>query len=204
MNIQFNENYGLWWPDFEEAADSGLVRMFKRVNDCDVVASHARTRGIAVQAGGHCGLWARQLAKTFALVHTFEPVPEMFECLKRNTCYVQNILLHPNAIGAEQSMVQIAPRAGGKSKVLGSTSSSDIEQVTIDSLNLPRCDLIYLDIERYELEALAGAKETIAHFRPVLAVEVLDGEEARITKWMDANNYSCVKTIHSDWVFTPS
>lgn len=203
MNIQFIENYGLWWPDFEEAPQSGLVRMFKRVTDCDVVAAHARTKGVAVQAGGHCGLWARQLAKTFALVHTFEPVPEMFACLMRNTIYVQNILLHNTALGAEQAMVKIAPRSGGKSKVLESSSSSDIEQVTIDSLNLPRCDLIYLDIERYELEALAGAKETIAHFRPVIALEVLDGEQDRITQWMNTNKYTFSKQIHSDWIFTP-
>lgn len=201
--MMFVENYGLWWPSFEDEPNAGLVRMMKRVNDCDVVSSFTRTRGIAVQAGGHCGLWARQLAKSFALVHTFEPVPDMFECLKKNTQYSQNIITHEKALGRENVMVQIAPRSGGKSKVLGSSSSSDVEQVTIDSLNLPRCDLIYLDIERYELEALAGAKETIAHFRPVIALEVLDGEELRIQQWMDDHKYSHVKSIHSDCVYAP-
>jgi hypothetical protein len=43
--------------------------------------------------------------------------------------------------------------------------------LTIDSLSLPNCDLIYLDIEGYEMLALFGAANTISNYFPVIAVE---------------------------------
>ena len=45
-----------------------------------------------------------------------------------------------------------------------------IEKITIDALSLPRVDFIKLDIEGMELEALAGATETIARSRPIFLV----------------------------------
>jgi FkbM family methyltransferase len=47
----------------------------------------------------------------------------------------------------------------------------DVPLVTLDSLNLPRCDLIKVDIEGMELSALKGAAETIRRHRPMLHVE---------------------------------
>lgn len=43
--------------------------------------------------------------------------------------------------------------------------------VTIDSLDLPRCDLIKLDVEGMELQVVAGAKSTIARHLPVIYFE---------------------------------
>jgi len=46
-----------------------------------------------------------------------------------------------------------------------------VKTATVDSLNLPRLDLYKIDIDGGEMEALLGAKETIARFRPFLYVE---------------------------------
>ena len=46
-----------------------------------------------------------------------------------------------------------------------------IEKITIDALSLPRVDLIKLDIEGMEMEALAGAQVTIERSRPIVLVE---------------------------------
>jgi tetratricopeptide (TPR) repeat protein len=43
--------------------------------------------------------------------------------------------------------------------------------ISVDSLDLARCDLIKIDVERTEGEAIAGAVRTIRRFRPVLYVE---------------------------------
>jgi len=52
--------------------------------------------------------------------------------------------------------------------------SPDGERVpllTVDSLNLPACHLIKIDVEGMESDVIAGAEETIRRFRPVLYLE---------------------------------
>ena len=45
--------------------------------------------------------------------------------------------------------------------------------VAINSLNLSRLDLLKIDVERMELEVLAGAKATLQRFLPIVIVEGL-------------------------------
>ncbi len=47
----------------------------------------------------------------------------------------------------------------------------DIPSVTIDSLKLPYCGLIKLDIEGAEMDALLGALDTIRRCKPVIVIE---------------------------------
>jgi hypothetical protein len=53
--------------------------------------------------------------------------------------------------------------------------------LSIDSLNLPECDLIQLDVEGYELNALLGAVETIKKYKPALCIEFCE-------KWLNRYN----------------
>lgn len=200
--MKLSEKYNLWWPDFETAHEEVEAYIAARVTDCDVVASHVRTRGMCVQAGGHIGMFPRHLAKLFGFVFTFEAIPDTFACLKLNTGSYQNLIATNVALGPEKGFIRMDTRRSGRSRA---TEGGDItvEQITIDAIHLPRCDLIYLDIEGYELPALEGAKETIAKFRPVIAVEVLKGEGPKVELWAKANNYTLVQKIHSDWIFTP-
>lgn len=46
-----------------------------------------------------------------------------------------------------------------------------VRMLTIDSLELARCDFMKIDVEGMELEALKGARRTIARFKPALYVE---------------------------------
>jgi hypothetical protein len=46
------------------------------------------------------------------------------------------------------------------------------QSLSIDSLNLPECDFIMLDLENHEPKALLGAMHTIRKFKPVISLEV--------------------------------
>ena len=46
-----------------------------------------------------------------------------------------------------------------------------VDVVSIDSLQLPACQLLKIDVEGQEQSVIAGATETIARFKPVLYVE---------------------------------
>ena len=47
----------------------------------------------------------------------------------------------------------------------------DIPTVKIDDLNLESCDLIWLDIQGHETEAIEGGWKTIEQFHPVIVLE---------------------------------
>lgn len=195
-------NFGLYWPDFESGAEDVQDHMLGRVNDIDKAVGYVRTKGVVVQAGGHVGLWPRQLAKHFTFVKTFEPCPSMFECLCLNVKAYQNVIPMMAVLGDVPNRVPFSERRSGRSKV-DPQGLIMVEQITIDSLNLPRCDLLYLDIEGYEMMALAGAKVTIQKFRPVVVLETLRGHEEQTMRWADTNRYRLEERAHSDWIFTP-
>lgn len=67
--------------------------------------------------------------------------------------------------------------------------SVTVKQLSIDSLKLPRVDLIKIDIEGMEAEALDGAKETIARCKPILFVETIKSDKASITAALRNEGY---------------
>ena len=64
-----------------------------------------------------------------------------------------------------------------------------IEKITIDALSLPRVDFIKLDIEGMELEALAGAAETIARSHPIFLVEHIKAGRETLRAFFDQHGY---------------
>lgn len=137
-----------------------------------------RTRGreVAVQAGGHLGMFPKRLAEQFASVYTFEPDAKLFAMLERNAPE-KNITPVRAALGNAREPVSLAcyrRNENGKASHLGLThvaGGGTIPQVLLDDLNLHACDLIYLDVEGYEMNALLGAQQTVAKFHPVIGFE---------------------------------
>ncbi|CAF3382045.1 unnamed protein product [Rotaria sp. Silwood2] len=69
-----------------------------------------------------------------------------------------------------------------------------IDTVTLDTFikqnNLPKIDLIKIDVESHEPEVLQGFSEYIKQFRPTMLVEILDEEVGKeITKLVDGLGY---------------
>ena len=53
-------------------------------------------------------------------------------------------------------------------------SDGIIPIMTIDGLNLQKCDLIQLDVEGFEPQVIQGTKKTIDKFKPVVIMERID------------------------------
>jgi hypothetical protein len=63
-----------------------------------------------------------------------------------------------------------------------------IPVLSIDQLGLDNCDLIHLDIEGGEYDALMGAEQTIKQFRPLICLEWFQNQE-KLTELMESWKY---------------
>ncbi len=139
---------------------------------------------ITLDCGANVGVTVHEeLAAGAKTVVAIEPAPENLECLRRN---------YPNEIAAGRLIVvakgvwdkedlltlRVDPHnSAADSFVMRREGVVNLEKVpltTIDKLvaelQLPRVDYIKLDIEGAEPQALSGAKETLAKYKPRISV----------------------------------
>jgi FkbM family methyltransferase len=174
----FQQAHGFMWP---EQAVSDCKRYVDSAAHLEKSIGHCASKTIAVQAGGHCGTWPKYLAGRFEHVYTFEPYWLNFLALNRNV-EEQNVFRFQAALGDGWTPVYLVPHPGN----IGGNHITEREgkgimvpQMTIDNLGLLACDLIVLDVEGSELQALLGARQTIQKYHPVLHLEM----KGRIEKY---------------------
>jgi len=119
------------------------------------------------------GVWPIGLSSVYGRVVTFEPHPDNYHCLLHNTAGIDGIECIRAALGAKAGSVDMVT-PGGEDYNSGAyyvKSGQSVDMMSIDSLGLTDVDLIYLDVEGAENDAILGAADTIAHSRPVIGIE---------------------------------
>lgn len=191
---------GLWWPEGDR---EGRRAALATVSDLFDAMMLCREHRVCVQAGGNCGVWANCLAERFDEVWTAEPDWQNYLCMVRNVR--RNVRTIWGAFGAHAGAVGLVREEGnaGAHYVEG---EGCIPVLLIDELDLPACDLIVLDIEGMEPEALIGAQETIRKFKPILMVEDkgLSERYGQPKDWTaDIPGYRVARHVHRDVVLAP-
>lgn len=177
MAIQVPRAARAWnWSQF--VGDPHAMKFAKReLVNLHAVIKRVSQKRVAVQAGGNQGLWPKYLSHWFETVITFEPDSSNFAAMAQNAPE-PNIVRHQAALGDVAGAVGLsqARRSGtngaAHSGLVHVHGEGDVPMMRLDDLRLSVCDLLYLDIEGYELFALKGAEQTIARCRPVIAIEV--------------------------------
>lgn len=167
-----------------EAGEVGLIAeiaAFKRAQHGDGV----NIIDAGANIGTHTIAWARSMTG-WGSVMAFEPQERTFYALcgniALNNCF--NASASMTALSAKAGRVAV-PRLdpqrpanfGGLSlkpdlnKQGAGMGNSIVPCITIDALGLHRLDILKLDIEGMEPEALDGAKQTIAALKPVIFAE---------------------------------
>jgi FkbM family methyltransferase len=70
----------------------------------------------------------------------------------------------------------------------------DVRTVSLDSCNIERLDLVKLDIEGMELDALAGGIEQIARFHPALIIETIKTDKKALYAWLENLGYLALES----------
>ncbi len=175
------------------------------------ILPYVKNKGVMVQAGGNCGFILSTFVDHFDFVYTFEPDTVNFYCLSQNVT-AENVFKMQACLGESNgtTRVQQLVREGHDHDTGGVHVAGDgyLPLIAIDSLNLPGCDLIQLDVEGFELKALKGAVNTIKKYKPVLCVELCESwlnryndNSTEVINFIESLGYTEVATQGVDHIF---
>ena len=160
--------------------------------------------------GVHTIEWARHM-HNWGRVTAFEAQEHVYYALAGNIAINNafNARAHWAALGDKVGEIAIpkanplVPGSFGSLELRKRDGTEDIGQkvsyaaedamrvrlVTIDSLDMQRCDFFKLDVEGMEAEVLKGAIETLKRCKPVLLVEVIKSDRQALEALMTGLGY---------------
>lgn len=198
---------GWWWPKYDKACYKYLKR--ERYVPAET-ATFCKKHKVIVQAGGNAGMYVKMYSDMFDTVYTFEPDPLNFYCLTKNTG--SNVIKFQACLGNTRNLVNLSyerhktierANAGG----FWISGEGNFPILRIDDLGLQECDLIHLDIEGFEGEAILGAEDTIRKFKPTISVELcghgnqFNWPDTKIIQLLNKFGYKEVAKISQDRIF---
>jgi FkbM family methyltransferase len=156
---------------------------------------------VVLDVGANIGAHTLYFANTVGrrgTVLAFEPQRVVFQTLCANMALnsISHVYCNNVAVGAESGTVLVPPLDAYSSQNFGSLSLIDskegvrVQKITLDSLNLSRCNFVKIDVEGMELHVLRGAQQTIERHKPVLYVENdRHDQSAELTRFIDSLGY---------------
>lgn len=169
---------------------------------------------IAIDCGANIGVhtveWAKKMTGWGAVV-AIEPQERIYYALAGNitinNCF--NAKAIHAVIAAERGIMKIPSpdylraasfgslelRKGDNNEFIGqpidyaAEKMVDVPAITLDSLNLARLDFIKIDVEGMELEVLQGASASIDRHRPILVIETIKSDKAKLDAWLTQRDY---------------
>ena len=182
-----------WILHLDIHRDRGKVKIFKRMSmganylhDIAIISGGKNKVQVCIDGGGHVGETALELMSAFpkALIYSFEPASLNFAGLNKNTKRYKRIYPIKMGIGSDSGSAEFLINNGdqtgsflkpadGAEKYVSDPSiikPAGKETVMVVSLdqwvvdnNIQYIDLLKLDLQGYELEALKGARSILSN-----------------------------------------
>lgn len=154
---------------------------------------YTKSSDVVYDIGANYGFYS-QLVSTLGAKKTFafEPNPRIATMLKENLHSMNGARMVKKAVGETKGSITFhLQKVGSANSTLNAQviahKRADFESMVVEVITLdafvnahPAPTIIKIDIEGAELQALIGAKNTIARFKPVFTLEVWSGEKGEM------------------------
>jgi len=201
MNLNIEQKNGIFYPIENNCpvVNAMLKNNIWEKKITKIFNDYVKEDWICIDVGTYIGLHSLTLSKLCDKVIGFEAQPLIYECLK-NTLIIKNITnvkLYNIALSNKKGNTRIFTNNDGNASLEGIrdhkfkynfNTNTDI----LDNYDIPKVDLIKIDIEGSEWEMLEGAVELITKHRPMIILETFRGKKNknRLKEFCDKFNYS--------------
>jgi FkbM family methyltransferase len=209
--VNQNQGYGVGYQILENGCfDQGEVKL--ALDMLQLRRKHYGDGAVAIDCGANIGVhsieWAK-LMTNWGSVLSIEAQERVYYALAGNiainNCF--NAIAVHGAVSSESGVLQIPvpnylvpssfgslelrERAGNEfiGQKIDYTNLVNVRKIALDEFNLPRCDLIKIDVEGMEMEALAGAARLIERNHPIMLIEKIKADASVLRMWLESRGY---------------
>lgn len=149
----------------------------------NIYGNRIRPGDVVLDAGANVGVFTRKaLWAGASKVIAIEPGPENLECLRRTFAAEiadGRVVLYPKGVWDKDDVLKLSvdPTNSARDTFVRPIENAQFIEVPlttidkmVDELQLTRVDFIKMDIEGAEQKAVVGAKNTLAEYRPRMAL----------------------------------
>ena len=176
-----------------------------------VVGPGAHVVDVGANTGNHTIFFAGPMKA--ASVVPFEPLPAAAAALRASVARnnLQNVDLSRLGIGVSDGKDRMRLVFSGRGG-LGATSLEpdpvgEIIVAPLDSMVSGRVDLLKVDVEGMEMSVLAGSRELIRRWKPLIFIEIANRNTPALMDWLSAANYRVVRIFtdkgHANYLLAP-
>ncbi len=148
----------------------------------EVFAQIVQPGALVVEVGANIGAHTVNLSRLVGRdgeVHAFEPQRIVFQTLCANLAINQcvNVFARQAAVGARSGTIVVPAVEPSIRNNFGGISLHDVSAgesvplITLDSMDLPACHLLKVDVEGMEVDVVTGGEQLIRMYRPIMYLE---------------------------------
>jgi FkbM family methyltransferase len=166
---------------------------------------------VGANTGNHTIFFAGPMKA--AKVTPFEPLPRATAALRASVTRNKLVNVDLSLLGtgisdrAGRARLTMSERGGMGATGLVADSAGAIAVQTLDSIIADPVDLLKIDVEGMELQALAGAKELIRRNRPLIFIEIANENTLEFSAWLKEAEYRVARIFpdkgHANYLIEP-
>jgi FkbM family methyltransferase len=176
-----------------------------------VIKPGAHVVDVGANTGNHTIFFAGPMRA--ASVVPFEPLPAASDALRASVARngLKNVDLSRLGVGVSDRECRMRLVFSGRGG-LGATSlepdpAGEISVATLDSMVSGRVDLLKVDVEGMEMSVLAGSRELIRRWKPLIFIEIANRNTLALMDWLKDANYGVTRIFtdkgHANYLLAP-
>ena len=202
--------FDYWIPDCDEHFERLIKKRIRNGGPAEyqddvrsAAYKHVKDFSVAIDVVANIGFWTKPLSVKFKKIFAFEPVQNVFDCLKKNTENL-NIVYHQFVVSDRESYVDMIVDTVNTGNNIVDTNSFDTGKIYVnklDNMNLPKFGLIKVDCQGHDYFVLAGAKETLQKYKPIIVVEQEDDTAHNCDKLLQNIGAYKICNVRKDYIY---